>query len=218
MNEIYTSRFITLNDQKETHIHYPLPYSWWSRHYEYIWASQFVGENDIVLDAACGVCQPFKFYLVDKCKELYACDMDSKVLSKDDILNDIEHFVGKNVRDSFDVNIVDKIKITNCDMSNTPYQDKQFDKLFCISVLEHVSEDIQLKSLLEFKRVIKDNGLIILTVDYPDVTVEGLLEIVDKSGLKLYGDYDFTIPDNAINTVYLGRELKCIRLVLSKSL
>ena len=58
------SRFFTFDDPKLNKVILKLPESWWSRPYEYAWAKSFVEQDHVVLDAACGVCHPFKFYLL----------------------------------------------------------------------------------------------------------------------------------------------------------
>lgn len=63
MNEIKTSRFITFDDPQLKKVILELPEIWWSRMYEYAWASSFVNDDHVVLDAACGICHPFKFHL-----------------------------------------------------------------------------------------------------------------------------------------------------------
>jgi ubiquinone/menaquinone biosynthesis C-methylase UbiE len=210
------SRFITYGDVKETHIVYDLPEAWWSRHYEYVWAGRFATSSDVVLDVACGVCHPFKFYLGTIAKEVYACDSDPRILSKNEIIQDIKESIGEKVCSEFDDSLFDNVQLALCDMTQMPYADNRFDKVYCISVLEHVDELVQLKALLEFARVLKDDGLIVLTVDYPNVHMDSLMELMKKANLKFYGDYDFSVPDNAISTTMWGPELKCIRLLLCK--
>ena len=46
-----------------------------------------------------------------------------------------------------------------------PYEDNFFDNLVCIATLHHIpSEELRQKVILEFKRVLKNNGTLILTV------------------------------------------------------
>lgn len=65
----YGGGFFTTGDCHTKKFVFDLPEAWWSRHYEYEWAKQFCAGEDIALDAACGICHPFKFYLADNCKE-----------------------------------------------------------------------------------------------------------------------------------------------------
>ncbi len=51
------------------------------------------------------------------------------------------------------------------DAFNLPFPDNYFDKIFSIAVLHHIpSEELRLKFLKEAKRVLKKDGLLILTV------------------------------------------------------
>lgn len=210
------SRFFTFDDVKETNIFYEIPDGWWSRIYEYPWAGSFVEESDIVLDAAAGVCHPFKYYLVDKAKSVHVIDQDERIMNADEVVKDIRHFVGDKQADEFDRTYVDKLKYKVGSIDKISARNKFFDKVFCISVFEHVSEEVQLGALKEFARILKDDGLIVFTVDYPDVTPDKLMRIVEEADLEFAGDVNFNIPNNAIKTNYLGRELKCFRAVLKK--
>ncbi|MDR6552083.1 SAM-dependent methyltransferase [Paenibacillus qinlingensis] len=214
----YVSRFFTYEDTKNQDIFYSLPNHWWSRHYEYIWAAHFVEKDHVVLDAACGLGHPFKYYLVDKCKEVYACDMDERILDRDEIIKELEYYVGKANIDQINLSTLSKPNITIADISKLPYEDAKFDVAFCISVMEHIEDmSVQLRALEEFKRVLKDGGKLIITVDYPDVHVEKFLSLIDEAGLQLAGDHDFTKPANAITSDFYGRDLWCIRFVLEKN-
>ena len=73
---------------------FDLPSNWWSRKYEYPWAANFAGSEDTVLDAASGICHPFKFVLADKFRSVYASDIDPRILAPDSIVKDIEHIFG----------------------------------------------------------------------------------------------------------------------------
>ena len=68
--DLLTTRFFNTNDKRMDTVVFPLPSHWWSRFYEYAWAAEFCSENDVVLDAACGIPHPFKFYLAGKCKHM----------------------------------------------------------------------------------------------------------------------------------------------------
>ncbi len=88
------SRFFTFDDPKLNKVILKLPESWWSRPYEYAWAKSFVEQDHVVLDAACGVCHPFKFYLCNLCNNVYACDLDQRLLSPKEILTDMFNVFG----------------------------------------------------------------------------------------------------------------------------
>lgn len=81
----YQSRFITTNDIREDEFVFKIGKNWWSRPYEYAWAAEFVEPDDVALDAACGVIHPLKFYLAQKCSEVYACDLDGAINAPEEI-------------------------------------------------------------------------------------------------------------------------------------
>ena len=93
---LFTSRFVTRGDQRLDHLILPLHKTWWSRPYEYAWASRFADGADTVLDAACGVEHPFKFFLLDRCREVHACDIDERILSRERTLRELRSVFGND--------------------------------------------------------------------------------------------------------------------------
>ncbi|MDR1942679.1 MAG: class I SAM-dependent methyltransferase [Endomicrobium sp.] len=224
------SRFITVDDNKTNYFMYKLPVTWWSRPYEYEWCKNFIDKNDIVLDAASGIIHPLIFYLADNCKEVFACDLNK------DITTDISKLqLPKDIIASK----YTKIRNTCCSITKTPYRDNMFDKIFCISTLEHIEGYLIkiirhlrlnryftgilkrskyksiLKALLEFQRLLKPKGLLILTFDYPDIDLIYLLNILKKTKLSLVGDITKEIPSNALKNNDLT--LLCFRMALYKN-
>ncbi|KYG29975.1 class I SAM-dependent methyltransferase [Priestia endophytica] len=213
---IFTSRFILKDDPYSKHFVFNLPNTWETRPHEYEWAKHFAETGDIVLDAACGLSHPLKFYLADKCKEVYACDIDNRILSKSSILKDIEDTYGTVIEDSFLNHYFNPIHFSQSSLTNLPYQNKSFDKIFCISVLEHLSKEDMEQTFKEFRRTLKDKGLLVVTFDYPTINLEELKILLDKVKLKFYGDYSFDKPDNVLVSTIWG-ELNCFRAVLIKN-
>ncbi len=209
------SRFFVMTDPSTQEFVFHLPGDWWSRHFEYIWASHFVDEEDICLDAACGVMHPLKFYLKDHCKETYACDLDDRLFNESVLKSEINRYFGSSGLSLYEQKYTDGITYSKQNLTDLNYNDKQFDKVFCISVLEHMSSSDMTLSLNEFKRIMQDDGLIIMTLDYPTVNINNLLEILRTVGLKFASDYDLNLPANAIYTRLLGG-LYCFRAVLKK--
>ena len=220
MGPLYISRFFREDDKRKDKVIFDLPEYWWSRPYEYAWASEFVNHSDIVLDAACGICHPLKFYLLDKCQEVHACDIDDKILSDDQILQEIKKEYGTNACVNFPKKYLRDIHYSKASLTELPYKDNMFDRIFCISVIEHLNDvsnkysrwpkifrcklfnrlfpqDIY-RSLKEFKRILKDDGLIVLTLDYPRINLEYLRKILPEIGLTFADKVSFIIPQNAI--------------------
>jgi SAM-dependent methyltransferase len=52
------------------------------------------------------------------------------------------------------------------DMTALPFEDRSFDAVACVSVLEHVHRETGLRAICEMLRVTRDDGLVALTVDY----------------------------------------------------
>ena len=220
LSGMFTSRFILQSDPRIEDLVFAIPPDWWSRHYEYAWASQFARSQDTVLDAACGIFHPFKFFLTDKCLEVHACDQDEKILSPSLILQEIITHLGQEAAQKLSPYYFHTIRFAKADIANLPYPDGKFDKIFCISVLEHLEPKIIHAALSEFRRTLKDNGLLILTVDYPAIQPEALRDMAAKSELSFANTADLTLPENAIFSdsfldVY-GSRLYCYRTVLKK--
>jgi len=237
-NQLSKSRFITLEDSSTKFFVYDLPETWWSRFYEYDWCKNFIESNDVVLDAASGVIHPLKFYLADNCNEVFACDIDSYIETKDYNLLPPEYKSDPKIIDT--INTEEYFRKTNnkcCSLTKMPYEDKKFDKIFCISVLEHLNDSYNskldaktkklplsfnlfhtpkdiYKSLKEFKRILKDDGYLILTFDYPSINLTYLNLIIEKLNLCFVSEHDFSLPDNAIYSEVYG--LYCYRAVIKK--
>lgn len=207
------NRFFTYTDPSSNYCgsYYLEPNFFWSRLYEYAFALNLIQPSDISLDSAAGVYHPFKFALTDLCRETYVCDLDN--LSKEYVLSEVRRMFGDN---KYAEERIDKIHFNQCNLISLPYLNKMFDKIFCISVFEHLLEQDQLSALKEFKRTLKDDGLIILTCDYPSTKPEQVLEMVKECGLKVFGEYDYTLLEDAIFSDYFGSRLYCYNMLLVK--
>lgn len=212
--ELTKSRFILNTDENSDFFIYPIAKEWWSRKYEYIWASKFTEENDVVLDSACGTGHHFKYHLAYTAKETYCCDIDDTILNKDVMLKGIKDGFGEEAYNTV-FKVYDKINFTACNLVSLPYENNKFDKIFCISVLEHLDYDTMEASLKEFNRTLKDNGIVVLTFDYPAIDFNLLNKALAASNLDYIGDVDFQIPANVLES-YIYPGLKCVRAILKK--
>ncbi len=179
--------------------------SWWSRAYEYEWASQFCGSTLKVADMGAGWSgRPFKEELADRCKEVYAFDLDPRFL---ELPNDREnlHFIVANFEE--------EIKFI---------EPASFDRVFCISVLEDLTD--YTKALHEFFRVLKSGGLLVVTCDskydaekdlpkYPGVSFNKLFDAIQDAGFHLPDGMDFDM-ENAVN--HPDWNLACWHMVITK--
>jgi len=77
------------------------------------------------------------------------------------------------------------------------------------------TETIRL-GLLEMKRVLKDDGVIVLTIDYPTLKPETLIRLTEEVGLKTDGEYSYDLLNDAVESTYFGGKLNCYNMVLIK--
>jgi ubiquinone/menaquinone biosynthesis C-methylase UbiE len=109
-----------------------------------------------------------------------------------------------------------RIRFYSDSLDNIHFEDNFFDKVFCISVIEHLHEDVAYKGMKEMARVLKKDGLLIITLDNDGPHVNPKLVgkydvLIKQSGLKLYGSSDFDMPkpeDNPGTYNVLGFILK----------
>lgn len=212
MDDHWACRFIVKSDPRVDNVLVPLPGTWWSRPYEYAWAQTFAESNAVVLDAGCGVSHPFKFWLGVHCKDTHACDIDPRVSDRaalhQNIVDDLGPVAAKLLMDTDR----SRVRIVQASMLDLPYGDGFFDRIFCLSVLEHLTRDDQYKALAEFRRTLKADGLVVLTLDSPTVNLAHLHEAVLAHGLEFAGPVDFAFQ----RTTLLSPDgtLACFRAVL----
>lgn len=191
-----TSKYITYDDKRlEKMDDFTVPETWWSRHYEYYFASQFLNKKEIILDAGCGIPHPFKYYASKRVKKCFAVDVDDGI---------------KELKNT------DKLEFRKCDLNNllNEFKPETFDKIFCISVLEHIPEHA-LTILNNFKALLKPDGLILLTIDHPYLLTKNFINLVDAAGLQFAGTVDYEdSKKNAVKGPYNG--LKTYTAVLTK--
>ena len=190
--------FATTDIRKDKLSTFRIPDKWWSRKFEYPWAAQFVDKNDVVLDAGCGIKfdgKPhfFKFYLAENSKKVIGVDLDPNVTK-------VQHNY-------------DNLELKQGSLDNLEFEDNTFDKIFCISVIEHFKEVDILKVLNEFARVLKPNGKVIVTLDTPKINVKRWVNLVNESDLEFLGDVDIEEPENILTKIK-GGTLKIFHSVL----
>ncbi|WP_151735454.1 class I SAM-dependent methyltransferase ['Paenibacillus yunnanensis' Narsing Rao et al. 2020] len=212
----YVSRFFVTDDARRDKLVFDLPESWWSRPYEYAWCTNFVSPHDAVLDAACGISHPLKFYLAGFSSEVYACDLDARILSWDAVLQEIADDIGLEAAARVKARQRDRLHLAQADLTELPYADESFDTIFCISVLEHLTPADAVLAVREFHRTLNDEGLLVLTFDYPTVNLEQMNGVLLQAGFQYWGETDFTLPENAVRTEDWGG-LHCFRAVLKKA-
>ena len=212
----YVSRFFVNSDARREKLIYDLPESWWSRPYEYEWCTNFISPHDVVLDAACGISHPLKFYLAGFSAEVYACDIDARILSQDDIIQDITNDISPEAARQVQARRTTSLHLAQADLIALPYADESFDTIFCISVLEHLSQEDAALAVREFHRTLNGEGLLVLTFDYPTVNLPVINDVLLQAGFQYWGETDFNLPADALYTEQWGG-LNCFRAVLKKA-
>lgn len=111
------------------------------------------------------------------------------------------------------------IKYFTDSIDNLHFRDNYFKKVYCISVIEHLPEEIAYKGMKEMARVLKDEGFLVITMDYDGNHVNPKLvgnydELIKQSGLTLYVKSDFQIPKPDKNPGYYN----VVGFVLKKKL
>jgi len=125
-----------------------------NKYWEYPWilANLNLKKGMSILDVGCGK-SPIQFLLAD---------LGCNVCGIDPYENIEWHGINRKLA-----------KLFNCDIEYRKeggdaisYDDNTFDRVCCVSVVEHCNVDIQHKMLTEMIRVLKPNGLCVITVDY----------------------------------------------------
>ncbi len=144
----------------------------WSRKVEYPWAIQNsdLVSTDRILNAGSGT-DVLGFYL-SKFGSVINLDNNPEVIEEG-------------------TKLIEKGRIENLenklgDICSIPYEDNYFDKVFCISVIEHMDSDVRNQGLKELLRVLKPGGILILTLDIGETFISeeelpGLLSIFPDS-------------------------------------
>jgi ubiquinone/menaquinone biosynthesis C-methylase UbiE len=207
------SRFIVDSDARVDRIVYPLPFEWWSRPYEYAWAMGLCEAGDVALDAGCGPGHPFKFHLADACREAHGCDIDEAMLDPRGTLKKLAAELRQSSGLLYDLDrYATRLVWTKGSVTALPYADATFDKVYCLSVLEHLSPQDMSAALGEFARVVRPQGLVALTFDYPTVNLGSFVRQAQAAGLKFAGPVTLVAPRAAIASQQWG--LRCYRAAL----
>ena len=148
------------------------PLHQWSRQWEYPFIFSRIKdsiehvEEPKILDAGSGITF-FSYYLNElfpKAK-IDCCDYDKTLDIK---YNGINEATGS------------EIKFSSGDLRKLPYENNNFNLIYCISVLEHTDE--YEKIIEEFKRVLKPGGTLLVTFD---VSIDGSRDISVEKGKQL---------------------------------
>jgi len=123
----------------------------WSRQVEWPWS---IVETNLEPHHDClevgGAGTPLKYLIAKLCRSLTSTEIDPKAIPQ--IQEQINNQGFKNIHQ------------VEADVRNLPFPDNSFDRVFCISVVEHIEKDRD-KAIKELIRVLKSKGVLILTMD-----------------------------------------------------
>lgn len=107
------------------------------------------------------------------------------------------------------------------DITKIPEPDKSFDAIMCVEVLEHLPDP--LKALLEFKRLLKKDGTLLLTVPFSCLThmspyfyITGFSRYYFEKWLKELGFKNIEITYNGNYFEWIAQELRRLERVSSR--
>lgn len=142
----------------------------WSRQYEYTWGLLHadIKKTDLILDAGGGHAV-LKYALAKRCEKLITIDICQESLDKS--IKSSERMGFKN------------IDFVNCSIENYN-PDIKFDKIYCISVLEHIkNKETRHKCLDNLIRLLKPNGQLFFSFDFVIQHGEEIFDFyIDRKG------------------------------------
>lgn len=162
---------------------------WSLRYAEYPWAifNSKLNKHMKILDVGGGL-SLFPLYLTSLGHEVFTIDTDSILINK--ITPWFQEWTGLKVN----YGVGDATKID--------FPDNTFDRIFCISVLEHLEEKIidgklvndhkhnlDIKAISEMLRVLKPRGLLIITLDWSESKTENRSYCFDDIYFRLLSPF-----------------------------
>jgi 2-polyprenyl-3-methyl-5-hydroxy-6-metoxy-1,4-benzoquinol methylase len=176
------NKFLTYSDEQLKDF-VEMPVEWWSRPYEYAFAAKYLVKNQNIVDAGCGIEHPFKWYAAKKVKKVIAIDMDERILklknnepiTKGDPLT-LQMLSRKG--DDKNIDFIHGSFTENKDIAG-------MDRVFCISVFEHMKPDEQKKAIENFFNMLKPGGMLVMTLDYPMAKPDIIYNMAKECGFDL---------------------------------
>ncbi len=170
---------------------YPRPMYYGARLWEYPFAllAQDLVPGMKVADIGCGT-TPFTIYLCDKVGKENVWGFDNDLISKDDGDSDYAFGVTEPYINDVGFNFV------KSEIQALKVEDDTFDVVYCISVLEHISDfPAQMQGIRELVRILKPGGKLVLTVDLGiDLALTFPIDIIKYSGLLPADKIDLAWP------------------------
>lgn len=131
----------------------------WSRQIEWPWALHCLQlqPHHTVLDIG-GGWSVLKYAMANRCRHVQSLDIDQDSIEK------AQFTINK-------LSMSHKIHQTLGDALALPFGDESFDRVTCISVLEHIPDKQHLNGVREAIRVLKPGGIAVITMD---VVIDGV--------------------------------------------
>lgn len=148
-------------------------------------------------DVGCGM-TAFTVYL----KEVAQCEV---VGVDPDVFDAGIHYKGHGVNKEF----VRKtgLNVVQCGMEAITLPSNTFDRVFCLSVIEHLPPEIARRGVQEMARIVKPGGRLIITVDVAMHTeMVRPLDLIWESGLLPMGEMDLRWPVRRFGILDNGTE------------
>lgn len=110
--------------------------------------------NIRVLDIGTGKIGIFPKLILKYCKDCLVHGMDIQETSN----------ILKNTR--FSVEELNRLRLIRGDITKAPFRDASFDIITAVSTIEHLPGELDKKGIKEIPRIIKENGLFVMSVPY----------------------------------------------------
>ena len=212
-------------------------YDHWSRAWEYPWAILAAAPGDRplrVLDVGGGG-SPFSHYLAQQGHESHVADPSLDQGSS--FVSDREKSLYRNLR-SISKQILFRVvgirslwglpaagertpvRYHAAGADDLPFPDARFDRVFCLSVIEHIPREIWPRCIGELERVLKPGGRLVITMDMETSEANERIheQLVKACTLSLLGEPHYEVPLNAEEQQrrHPGHRYETLGLVWSK--
>jgi SAM-dependent methyltransferase len=109
------------------------------------------------------------------------------------------------------------LRVLKGDFDSIPLADNSQDRVFCISVMEHVEPDVRRRGIQEMARVLKPGGRAVITVDVSMwFELNRPLELVWDSGMMMQEPFDLRWPTRRFGLFDTGQPADVFGMTLVK--
>jgi len=122
--------------------------------------------SDSVLDVGCSQGYVERYLLIGKVKRVMGIDIDRQAIKYAQKKDGSEYYIC-------------------CNSKKLPFSDQEFDKVLCLDTLEHVDKEDEEKTISEIRRVLRPNGLLVLSVPNDFLNFLDIINLKQNIRLKL---------------------------------